>query len=556
MNSTFNSSVISAAVYQCSSSNYDTSDPYDPYGGSFNSKVVCDPGFFINALSVQLCGGSSYFVELDIYCTNGNGDFGGYKTYGPGIQKFTDCAGHFNMVDSGGYTGWAMTINGVYWYQTGGPSFSQGSWGNVQTCPGDYMIVGFHGRYGTGIDLANILCRRACVCAGGTYNNLGTCSSCDMSCGSGQYHTFCGGNSAGSCVACGVCDVGYYRSGCSGTSPGSCVQCGAVTVGYYFTTANSCDSSMCSSGYYSNNQWSISCDSCPVGFYCTQGIQNACPAGTYNNLKGQSSCYACSAGTYSKDPGAIVCLDCNTGTYSLDNSALCTSCPVGKYNPSLKGTTDASCLLCDVGTYNPSLGSVSAAACLPCGAGYYGSGTGVSSCTLCGPGTANSGNGARYQCPSCLASSTYMLNSGSTQCIPCSTPQCDVGHEVNVCTPTSDSFCKPCTAIPLCTYTEARCMMADLKTPRCQCSAGYQLTSSAPFLCQLCPAGTYKANSDYSPCIPWSVTVCPQPGTYLVFGSAFSDSICLPCPTLPDNAVRTVGECNRACDAGFNNNNG
>jgi hypothetical protein len=120
-----------------------------------------------------------------------------------------------------------------------------------------------------------------------------------------------------------------------------------------------------------------------------------------------------------------------------------------------------------------------------------------------------------------------------------------------LCTTSVDTVCIPCKSIPRCTYTIAgKCLDSD-GSPACLCDAGYELASGA---CRLCEKGKFKGQADSSPCIPWTVTVCPQQGTYRVEGSPYNNSACLACPELPDNALRTAGGCSWSCEAGFDDN--
>lgn len=87
--------------------------------------------------------------------------------------------------------------------------------------------------------------------------------------------------------------------------------------------------------------------------------------------------------------------------------------------------------------------------------------------------------------------------------------------------------------------------------PACVCDPGYEMASG---FCMLCGAGKFKAEADYSSCVPWTVTVCPQQGTYLVQGSPYNNSACVECPELPPNSVRAYGQCSWGCEPGFDNN--
>jgi hypothetical protein len=252
------------------------------------------------------------------------------------------------------------------------------------------------------------------------------------------------------------------------------------------------------------------------------------------------------AGTFSPS-GASACTLCTAGYFSgADSATVCQQCAAGGY--SLSGAT--ACIPCGLGKFSAAAGAKDASTCVVCDPGHYASTTGAVSCTPCALGTASSGYGSTTACSGC-ATNFFASSTGLAACVPCAKPQCAVGFGASVWKPSVDTVCTPCTAIARCTYiTAGKCEMGD-SFPACVCDPGYEMVSK---VCQLCAAGKFKELADYSTCVPWTVTVCPQQGAYFVQGSPYNNSECLACPELPSNAVQTTGGCSWACEAGFDNN--
>jgi hypothetical protein len=116
-------------------------------------------------------------------------------------------------------------------------------------------------------------------------------------------------------------------------------------------------------------------------------------------------------------------------------------------------------------------------------------------------------------------------------------------------TSTTDQVCSACTRYHNCVYLNSGggCTR-DADTPSCSCVAGFQMVGST---CVQCPAGTWKKETDWDPCITWENTFCNK-GEFRVKGTRFSDSKCISYPTVaPANARIEAEEMVWRCDAGY-----
>ena len=427
---------------------------------------------------------------------------------------------------------------------------------------------------------------------GGTHT--GTCQPCSLA-GTNTYYVSRGQLTNGCGTApCASCPAGQQRVNCGGLGAGSCAACSPVTPGTYFTSG--CQSTICPANTFSTSTTATSCApcdpnansapgstactcndgyvgspcaACPAGSVCANGLQTPCATGQYSTA-GSVVCAACAAGTYASVQGLSACLSCAAGSYSAASVSLCSLCSPGYYSPAGTGNACPACAAgtfgtgsgqsacskcaagtyglggvqgcsaCSVGSYSTSVGASSMNACQQCKPGSYGAAAGVTACTPCAPGTASSAFNTGQACGGCIAN-YVAATSGLTTCVPCSQPKCAAGFSPIACTATVDSVCGSCPTIPMCAFTGNLC--------DCVCPKGYQLLTGA---CQLCPLGKFKPLNNTAACGPWSTLSCPQ-WTYAVNGTAFADSVCVPCPAIPSNAYRTTG-CAWACGAGFENN--
>ena len=214
-----------------------------------------------------------------------------------------------------------------------------------------------------------------------------------------------------------------------------------------------------------------------------------------------------------------ICSPCDPGTYgsSEDN---CSACTPGFHSPD-PGSTN--CLECAVGEFTPVSAS---SACDHCPAGAYASDTGSSACMLCTDGI------------------DFALNN---TCINCTT-ECPPGSELHgVCTAANNSYCSPCPLVPNCIYNTGAC--GNSREPNCECVAGFELVEGE---CMVCKPGFFKNHTNLYSCDEWDLLTCPE-GYFIVNGTRFQNSKCMPCPEIPDNSTFTGYECGWGCDLGFNN---
>ena len=127
------------------------------------------------------------------------------------------------------------------------------------------------------------------------------------------------------------CTEGTYADS-NGTS--ACSQCDAGK--YTFEKGNSeCD--VCPKGTYSElKKGSSTCLNCTEGTYTASDEQSTCTlcgAGMYTSTQGNSECKVCLEGMYSElTRGSTKCLECSPGTFSSEGSAMCSSCPRGRFS--------------------------------------------------------------------------------------------------------------------------------------------------------------------------------------------------------------------------------
>jgi hypothetical protein len=210
-------------------------------------------------------------------------------------------------------------------------------------------------------------------------------------------------------------------------------------------------------------------------------------------------------------------------------SGACASCQAGKYNAGTGASSLAGCLSCEAGNYGSAQG---ASACQHCPIGMYAAGVGRSVCQICGPGT-------------------FTLTPGTIMCEACvAITDCAVATEYR-CVPATGAECVVCEHIFACVYGNARCFANnDPSTPSCLCKQGFEMVGGK---CKGCPIGTYKSSSGNGACAAMTSPLCP-PGKFLQHGTAFANSACVDCPTLPPNTRQGLSACEWSCAAGFDNN--
>ncbi len=219
-------------------------------------------------------------------------------------------------------------------------------------------------------------------------------------------NTLCYSQSSGYNLLCTRCSAGYerYLDSCTAacrpclpgltSSGGEDEMCRCITPGEVGTGYADAPCTRCVAGKYIDSS-EVRCASCS--------------AGKYQDLEIQKSCKNCVGDTWSGD-GFSACLTqptCGPGTFIFHNgdstaARVCSSCPVGHYQPSSMQFT---CLVCPSGKYSSIVG---ASSCLDidwCVAGAYATRPGSSSnnveCAACSPGTYSSSKNRDTACLVC-----------------------------------------------------------------------------------------------------------------------------------------------------------
>ncbi|KAL3926142.1 MAG: hypothetical protein SGPRY_003439, partial [Prymnesium sp.] len=341
----------------------------------------------------------------------------------------------------------------------------------------------------------------ALPCEGGTYSNVthlsdkSQCMLCPpgSSCATGvRSPTPCAPGSVQpepGQTECKPCESGFFRAGSNGTS---CQPCEA---GNYCTQGASAPLP-CAEGTYSNatNLSSLQeCTETDPGYFAPTGsvAPTPCAMGTFARTNGTARCEVCEPGTYQNDTAATGCRPCPDGAYCTEGASAPLPCPGGTaQTPNATMTSANDCNDCGEGTFCP-VGSVTE--------------------TLCAPGTYND-KSKQQVCQRCEAG-TFQDEEGATTCKACE----------------RGSFCKRGAAAPLpCesgTFSGATDLseksQCSLCPPGSSCSTGSTApTPCAPGTvqpkprsakCELCPGGSFRAESNETSCEPCARgSYCPH----------------------------------------------
>ena len=592
--SSINSSnmAVAAATSVCPYG-YDTTAPFDRYGGNMDYSVSCNSGFHVCQLMVWMCPSdkplTAYIGRVYVFCCDMVGN--SYSlNFGP-----TNCMSFQLSVPSPQSTGFQAWTSNAYGFaiQSGGATVASfGTYSGWQTCSGQETIVGFHGWFGAGLDQANIYCRRFCACAPDMYNLQGTCR-----CLPGTYYSY-----EGRCVPCGSCNAGQYLSGCSIVNPGSCVACTSLPSNNYFTgsggLSDSCPYSpcvSCSTGYALQNCGGTSigncvpCPSIPAGYYfptagsCTYVQCASPPAGYYFASAGSCAYVKCAAaplGYYFTTAGSCAYAQCSAPPtrYYFPTAGSCTTaacpppyCCCGNYN-TCGGTDPGSCKPCtNAGKYDyydyTQTSAVSATTCvlgivpagsyrsltdprlkyssvwyLPCAAGTYAPGTGTTACLVCPSSTVSlAGASTCTPCaPGTYASSTttcancpagsYSYFQGATAC-----QACPFGSGSSA----GASVCVSCSSSATCKIGSTQRPCVACANACTQCPTGKFNNGSSP-LCASCDPGKYSAALQATS----SDTCAPCESGFTTSPTATGQSACVSCALqyqpMPINAKHVV----------------
>ena len=295
---------------------------------------------------------------------------------------------------------------------------------------------------------------------------------------------------------CHPCYYGTYDDGSGNNDNSNYCTNQDHGISCSFGTSVTCEicPGICPAGTYNGNLGSTSsndCLDCPSGKF--SGSQSAsctdCSPGYFQPNSGQGSCIQCPGGEFQSANGQSGCQSCNAGTFSNSGQSTCQSCSPGTYSISGQST----CQSCSPGTY---------------------SGSGAGSCAFCSAGTYSSSPGQSY-CQPCTAG-TYSNGAGANACVPCSAGDYSSSGQ---------STCQPCNAGTYSGADAASCI---------SCSAG-TYADSGQSSCQSCPAGTYSLSgqSVCSLCTPGSYSGIQagscSPCSAGFFSNSSGSSFCSPC---------------------------
>jgi hypothetical protein len=90
---------------------------------------------------------------------------------------------------------------------------------------------------------------------------------------------------------------------------------------------------------------SFSCSAGRFGDAAGSSLCGSCPFGKFQNVTGASACNVCPAGTYCPMESARL-LDCRPGSFSndLEEAELCSTCPPGEYQGSIRVSACEPCV--------------------------------------------------------------------------------------------------------------------------------------------------------------------------------------------------------------------
>lgn len=425
---------------------------------------------------------------------------------------------------------------------------------------------------------------------------------------------------------CSLCPSGSYKAD---VGDGACIRCptGSIASGLtgQFSVKNACT---CVAGYYGLDGSIGECDSCPINsFKSTVGnVQScsACPNGTSTfGFMGQTSiagclpltgfalvngsvvcaagytgasCTACPANTFKNTTGSADCISCGTGkgtagVVGASSSAYCVYTngfyPVGEDYVCEMGTGTNRCTSCAAGTYKPTIGFTSCKACpanstatgltkqayastaCSCSAGYYGL-VDINStiCIACPADTFKSASGNAALCTSCPTGTTTLGLKGQVSANACSaapgfvlqpdgTYTCDVGRSGSTCqlcpagsykAETGFSSCTSCPYSMVPTGFNGSVALSDA----CTCAPGFSNFTGTS--CQMCTADSFKSSSGSDSCsaCPQNSTAAPGSASCSCSAGYYSDgTACSACPiNTYKNSSDNESQC-RSCGFGF-----
>jgi len=376
------------------------------------------------------------------------------------------------------------------------------------------------------------------LCAAG-YGSTGpvpwTSALC-TACSSGYWND---GTVNGPCAPCTWCPTGEYVSvsPCS-TSTSPCSNCA--------TAPNCLGMSNCTNG---STSWCVTTD-CAAGFYNAYGVCYACtpiPNCQYPSCDTASSttCAQCSAGYWLSTDGST-CTQCNPSS-SYCAAYTCTQ------------TTPTTCTQCTNNIVVPLCAAytctATTATCSACKVGYYWNGT---ACTLCEQieaclvGSLTCSTSYDSTCSLCLDGFYVYTQTGL--CEPCTI--CQHGTYPSMAcgvTPTTNTICTACTAIPNCWQSYCNAAQSTVCT---LCIVGYYVTGSGtpnnPTTCAACssPAITVANCWGYAcTALGSSNTYCYECNNGLYLSTPTTCTTCAPVTHCQAGSVICSSATNSECTA-------
>eukprot|EP01135_Chromosphaera_perkinsii_P005913 Nk52_evm8s371 gene=Nk52_evmTU8s371 len=376
-----------------------------------------------------------------------------------------------------------------------------------------------------------------------------------------------------------ACPSGTFSPSSGATSNAACIPCSA---GKYCAAAGSQTSNElpCTGGYLCLQGADtptpvdgVKGRKCKIGHYCPTGATTeiACAHGTFGPNDGLSACVPCTAGNYCPSSGMTSPTPCTSGNFCVQGSSTPDPCPAGTYSTTVGLSTSALCTSCPRGKYCDTPGAPTPKG--DCAAGYY--------CHIQSSVQSPSGPGdfvSNGPCPK----GHYCLQ-GTVSPTPC-----PIGTLVNQVGSKVEADCVPCTAGHYCETTglalpTGKCdpgffcpgLTANSeKTPAAnvcptgsscpsgssapvKCADGFYQDQTQQGSCKSCPAGSLCQNgaSATTPC-PLKhfcakeakiAVVCPD-GQY---GHKEGLTAATDCPPCPAGKFCTNGEVSGDCAAGY-----
>lgn len=346
--------------------------------------------------------------------------------------------------------------------------------------------------------LVGTLVRSGCFCKKG-YGGFET-DRCAL-CRPGYYKTYAG---FGSCIPC---DAGKFSPVWGSTSPDTCQPCPQNTSS--LVGSGSLYDCVCNQGYHTlvRTPEELSC--------------KLCQRGTYANLFNMTSCVGCPQQTYSITVGSsdfLDCLDCPAFSENYNNASTECFCNVGYSGPHF-----SSCEACPKGTYKNVSGMQP---CVDCPNSTYNTLQAMTVCVDCRPDSQSPrGTVFPWQCQCNLG--YELLHLDCSECEPGSYKP-EVSNGTCLSCP-ADTFLaglgsflqEDCERCP----TSSNAPERSVSVMDCQCNVGfYTVTSSYPFSCLGCIAGTYNPVENATACESCGI------GKYSTGTSQPSEDTCEICP--------------------------